>query len=150
MSTPPRWDMNNIYPSLESKEFEAAVKDYKRQAASFKNFFDKKLSKAGPKTKAKDLAPLVGQAITRLNKIQTLSDTIGPFIYAYVTTDSRNQAAMKALSEFEQAGLPMDKAFTRFRMPCDRERMGALSRSPKWTSVSIAWAERVASCWVNP
>ena len=115
MSTPPRWDMSNIYPSLESKEFAAAVKDYKRQAASFKNFFDKKLSKAGPKTKAKELAPLMGQAITRLNKIQTLSDTLGPFIYAYVTTDSRNQAAMKALSEFEQAGLPMDKAFTRFR-----------------------------------
>lgn len=115
MSTPPRWDMSNVYPSLESKEFEAAVKDYKKQAASFKTFFDKNLSKAGPKTKAKELAPLVGQAISRLNKIQTLSETIVPFIYSYVSTDSRNQAAMKALSEFEQASLPMDKAFTRFR-----------------------------------
>jgi len=115
MSTPPRWDMSNIYPSLESKEFNAAVKDYKRQAASFKTFFDTKLSKTGPKTKARELAPLVGQAITRLNKIQALSGTIGPFIFSYVTTDSRNQAAMKALSEFEQANLPMDKAFTRFR-----------------------------------
>jgi oligoendopeptidase F len=115
MSTPPRWDMSNIYPSLESDEFQAAVKAYKRQAASFKNFFDKKVSKAGGKAKAKELAPLVGEAIRRLNKIQELSGTIGPFIYAYVTTDSRDKAAMKALSEFEQAGLPMDKAFTRFR-----------------------------------
>ena len=103
MSTPPRWDMSNIYPSLDSKEFHAAVKDYKRQAASFKTFFDKKLSKAGAKTKAKALAPLVDQTINRLNKIRTLADTIGPFIYAYVTTDSRNKEAMKALSEFEQA-----------------------------------------------
>src|ERR1700690_848870 len=115
MSTPPRWDMSNIYPSLESKEFNAAVKDYKRQAASFKTFFDTKLSKTGPKTKAKELAPLVGQAITRLKQIQTLWGTIGPFKNSYVTTDLRNQAAMKPLSEFEEANLPMDKAFTRFR-----------------------------------
>ena len=115
MSTPPRWDMSNVYPSLESDEFKAAVKDYKKQAASFTTFFDKNLSKADAKTKAKALAPLVGEAINRLNKIQTLSDTIGSFIYAYVSTDSRDQAAAKARSEFEQASLPMDKAFTRFR-----------------------------------
>ena len=28
MSTPaPRWDLTNVYPSLESKEFKAAVDD---------------------------------------------------------------------------------------------------------------------------
>ena len=48
MSTPPRWDMSNVYPSLESKEFQAAVKDYKAQVASLGRFFDTKLSKAGP------------------------------------------------------------------------------------------------------
>jgi len=115
MSTPPRWDLSNVYPSLESDEFIAAVKNYKKQAAGFKNFFDKKLSQTGPKTKTKELALLVGEAVNRLNKIQELSGTIGPFIYAYVTTDSHNQAAARALSEFEQANLPMDKAFTRFR-----------------------------------
>ena len=115
MSTAPRWDLSNVYPSLESKEFESAVKDYKRQAASFKNFFDKKIGKAGAKLRARELAPLIGEAVNRLNKIQTLSNTIVPFIYAYVTTDSRDRTAMKALSEFEQASLPMDKLAVRFR-----------------------------------
>ena len=95
MSTPPRWDMSNVYPSLESKEFEEAVKDYKKQAASLKNFFDKKISTAGAKTPTKELAVLVGEAINRFNKIQTLSNTIGPFIYAYVSTNSRDKAAMR-------------------------------------------------------
>jgi oligoendopeptidase F len=115
MSTPPRWDLSNVYPSLESKEFKAAVKDYKDQVASLEKFFDKKLRKAGPKTPAKKLAPLAGEALDRINRIQTLSGTIVPFIYAYVSTDSRDQAAMRAMSEFEQASLPMDKNFVRFR-----------------------------------
>ena len=30
----PRWDLSNVYPSLESKEFKAAVDDYKKQVAA--------------------------------------------------------------------------------------------------------------------
>src|SRR5829696_3212945 len=110
----PRWDLSNVYPSLESKQFKAAVDDYKKQVAALEKFFSNKLSKANAKTKAKDLAPLVGKAIDQINKIQTLSATIVPFIYSYVTTDSRNKLAMKTLSEFEQASLPMNQLMTQF------------------------------------
>src|SRR5512146_3020250 len=82
----PRWDLSNVYPSLESKEFKAAVEDYKKQVAALERFFKNKLSKADAKTKARDLAPLVGKAIDQINKIQTLSATIVPFIYSYVST----------------------------------------------------------------
>src|SRR5512133_1973944 len=75
MSTPPRWDMSNVYPSLESKEFNAAVADYKRQVAGLERFFDKQLAPLGTKTSAKQLAPLVGEAIKRINRILTLSGT---------------------------------------------------------------------------
>lgn len=110
----PRWDLSNVYPSLESKEFKAAVDDYKKQVATLEKFFKNKLSQANTKTKAKDLAPLVGKAIDQINRIQTLSGTIVPFIYSYVTTDSRNKLAMKTLSEFEQASLPMNQLMTQF------------------------------------
>jgi len=110
----PRWDLSNVYPSLESKEFNAAVDDYKKQVAALEKFFKNKLGKANAKTKARDLAPLVGKAIDQINKIQTLSATIAPFIHSYVTTDSRNKEAMKALSEFEQTSLPMNQLLTRF------------------------------------
>jgi pepF/M3 family oligoendopeptidase len=108
----PRWDLSNVYPSLEAKEFQAAVEDYKKQVAALEKFFKNKLNKTNAKTKAKDLAPLVGKAIDQINKIQTLSDTIAPFIYSYVTTDSRDKLAMKTLSEFEQASLPMNQLLT--------------------------------------
>ena len=111
----PHWDLSNVYPSLSSKEFKAALADYKRQVAGLEKLFDKKLSTAGPRTPVRELAPLVGDAINRINRILVLSGTIAPFIYSYVTTDSRQQSAMRALSEFEQASLPMDKLITRFR-----------------------------------
>ena len=110
----PRWDLSNVYPSLNSKEFKAAVEDYKKQVAALEKFFKNKLSKANAKTKASELAPLVGKAIDQINRIQSLSATIVPFIYSYVTTNSRNKLAMKTLSEFEQASLPMNQLMTQF------------------------------------
>jgi pepF/M3 family oligoendopeptidase len=110
----PRWDLSNVYPSLESREFKAAVEDYKKQVAALEKFFKNKLSKATAKTSAKELAPLVGKAIDQINKIQTLSATIVPFISAYVRTNSRDKVAMKTLSEFEQASLPMNQLMTQF------------------------------------
>ncbi len=115
MSTPPRWDMTSVYPSLTSDEFKAAVASYKKQLTSLEKFFDKQVSVLGPKASARALAPLVADAINRINRILTLAGTIGPYIQAYVTTDSRDQAAMRALSEFEQASLPLDKVIIRFR-----------------------------------
>jgi len=115
MSTPPRWDMSNVYPSLASKEYEAAVSSYKKQVASLEKFFERNLSPLGARTPVRDMAPLVGDALGRINRILTLSGTIVPFIHAYVSTDSRDQAAMRALSELEQASLPMDKLMVRFR-----------------------------------
>ncbi len=115
MSTLPRWDMTTVYPSLSSKEFKAAFADYKKQVASLERFFQKELDAAGPKTPVKDLARLVGEAIKRINRILTLSATIRPYVYSFVSTNSRDQEAMRALSELEQAGLPMDKLMTRFR-----------------------------------
>ncbi len=111
----PRWDLTNVYPSLESEKFKAAVTDYKKQVASLEKFFKNKLNKTGTKTPLKELASLVGQAIDRINKIETLSATIAPFIYSYFTTDSRNKLAAKSLSEFEQASLPMNKLMTEFK-----------------------------------
>ena len=54
MSTPPRWDLTNVYPSLKSKEFVAAVKQYKSQVAALNKFFDRKLSTAGPSHPGQD------------------------------------------------------------------------------------------------
>ena len=97
----PHWDLTNVYPSLESKEFKSAIKKYKSMLDEMENFF-KKASKADSKTDPKKLGKLLGESVDRFNSLFELSSTLGSFIYSYVTTDSRNKDAMRALSEFEQ------------------------------------------------
>jgi pepF/M3 family oligoendopeptidase len=85
------------------------VDDYKKQVAELQDYFDEVVGKATAETPPQELGAIVGDVVDRINSVQALSATIGPFIDSYVTTDSRDKLAMKTLSEFEQASLPMDK-----------------------------------------
>ncbi len=108
-----RWDMTNIYPALDSKQFKNAVKTYKSSLDEMEVFF-KKASKADSKTDPKKLGKLLGESVDRLNGILELSNTIQPYIYSFVSTDSRNKEAMRALSEFEQLAVKASVIQTRF------------------------------------
>ena len=108
MSTPaPRWDLTNVYPSLESKEFKAAIEGFKTQVTDLEDYFVEVVSKTDENTPAEQLGPIVGEVVDRFNEAYTLSSTIEPFIYSFVSTDSRDKAATRALSEYEQISLPM-------------------------------------------
>ncbi|MBE3087956.1 MAG: hypothetical protein IMZ71_02410, partial [Chloroflexi bacterium] len=60
MSTPPRWDLSNVYPSLESKEFEAAVATVKGQIDWLEKLFAEKVARMDAKTPVKELSGVVG------------------------------------------------------------------------------------------
>ncbi|MCI0551648.1 MAG: hypothetical protein L0287_11890, partial [Anaerolineae bacterium] len=110
----PRWDMTNVYPSLESKEFKNAMKAYKNLLGKFEKFYKSKLSKASAKTKSKQLGALLGKAVDQFNAIYELSGTINAFIYSFVTTDSRDKTANRLLSEFEQVQVRQSNLSTQF------------------------------------
>ena len=109
----PRWDMTNVYPALDSKQFKSAVKSFKQQLDDLEAFL-KKAAKADSKTETKKLGKVLGEAAERFNTLFELSGTIGPFIYSYITTDSRNKEAMRILSEFEQVNVKTSILQTRF------------------------------------
>ena len=94
MSNPiPRWDLSNVYPSLESPEFEAAIQQALAQIDEMEKFFAEKIGKTDlphPET-----AALMGECVERSNRISDLVGTIMPYIQSFVTTDSRNMLAMK-------------------------------------------------------
>ena len=98
----PRWDLTNVYPSLESKEFQKAVKEYKSLLDKLEKFYKSKISKASAKTPSKELGALLGKAVDQFNTIAELSGTLGSYIYSFISTDSRDKTAMRNLSEFEQ------------------------------------------------
>ena len=109
----PRWDLTNVYPSLDSKQFKSAVKKYKSLLDEMEAFF-KKASKADSKTDPKKLGKLLGESVDRFNEIYDLSGTMASYLYSFITTDSRNKEAMRIFSEFQQMSVQASVLNTRF------------------------------------
>jgi oligoendopeptidase F len=128
--TAPRWDLTNIYPSLESKEFKRAIWQYKSMLDEMEVFF-KKASKADSKTEPKKLGKLLGEFVDRFNAILELSSTINPYIQSFVTTDSRDQEAMRALSEFEQISVQANVLTTKFQAWVGKLGKAAVNKAAK-------------------
>ena len=111
----PRWDLTNVYPSLESKEFQNAVKEYKSLLGKLEKFYKNKISKASAKTSVKELGSLLGKSVDQFNAIYELSGTIEAYIYSFITTNSRDKTAMRLYSEFEQVQVRQSNLITQFR-----------------------------------
>ena len=108
MSIPaPRWDLTNVFPSIESTEFQAAFAVFNTSVADLGDYFVEVVSKAGPHTPPDQLGPIVGKVVESFNAIYKLSSTLEPYIYSFVSTDSHNKTATQTLSKYEQARLPL-------------------------------------------
>ncbi len=126
----PRWDLTNVYPSLDSKQYKNAVKKYQTSLDELEAFL-KKAGKATSQTEPKKLGKLLGEAVDRFNALLELSGTISPYIYSFVSTDSRNKEAMRALSEFEQMSVKRDILNTKFQAWVGKLGKAAVKKAAK-------------------
>ncbi len=105
----PRWDLSNVYPGLESPEFEAGFNKIMQQLDDIDAFLTSKLPPASPQADAHILANVAGELIERFNETSRLARTLRAYITSFVSTDSFNKVAMRKLSEFEQVGVRLHK-----------------------------------------
>jgi len=116
MSTPaPRWDLTNVYPSLESDEFKAAVDDFKTQVSDLGDYFVEVVNKTDVNSPPDQLGPIVEEVVVRFNAAYELVGTIEPYIYSFTSTNSRDKLAARKLSEFEQTSLPLKNLNVQFK-----------------------------------
>ncbi len=113
--TPLRWDLSNVFPSLESPDFVAAVARQVSQIEALEKIFSEQVVSASASTPLADLSNLVGDLIDRFNQAFVLTSTIRPFIHSFVATDSRNLLARKKLSEYDQVSVRLHKLTTQFQ-----------------------------------
>ena len=112
---PPRWDLTNVYPSLDSKEFEDAMQSFTGQITSLEQVFANRVVSAGPASSMQDTANLVGEVIDSLNSVYTLAGTLNPYISSFITTNSRDNLARKKMSEYEQVSVRLRKLTVQFQ-----------------------------------
>jgi pepF/M3 family oligoendopeptidase len=111
----PHWDLSNIYPGLESKEFAADIDALKKATAKLNDYYEQKLAKAGTKTKPAELAKLLDDCVDQINQALLLSNTLYVFITSYVSTDSYNTQAAKKLSEYEQIRVGLQQTMVKIQ-----------------------------------
>ncbi len=83
----PHWELSNIYPSLESSEFEDAVKDLSTRIKKLDQFLDKEqISREGEiPSSIEGIAVIVSEYLQMTNDILALAGTIGAFLYGYIS-----------------------------------------------------------------
>ncbi len=114
-STPPHWDLSNIYPSLDSDQFKADSLALTRQIEALEIYLTTKMPLAGPGSEPTVLNALLGGAVDRLNAIFSLSGRLYAYIDLTIATDSFNNEAQRALSIFEQERVRLDKILVFFQ-----------------------------------
>ncbi len=117
--TLPRWDLSNVYPSLDSDKFRKAMSDLSRQVDELDAYEDEHhVSRGAPdrsRTTDKPAKPVIDGFIDRANSTVRLYSTLNAFVASYVTTDSFNTTAKRLESELEMVGVRLRKQEVRFR-----------------------------------
>lgn len=97
----PRWDMTNIFPSIESSEFEQAKKDLVVMADDLDNYVKENGIDPNAQEIKEDnarLAEIITGFIEKANAISISAGTIGAYIASFISTDSFNDVAKKEMS----------------------------------------------------
>jgi oligoendopeptidase F len=110
--TPPRWDLSNIYPGLDTPEFENALQQFDQQVTEMEDLFATRISQAGSEAEVPVLAGLVVDVIKAFNSAYELGHTLDSYIYCILNTDSRDDLAKRRWSEFEQVWVRLEKLNT--------------------------------------
>ena len=96
-----RWDLSPIYPSVDSKEFNADLEKLKGLLAAFK-------------AELESAKPSLSKLVEMENEIEDISETLGSFAYCNVSVNTTDKAAVNALNKVEELSMDMAVCDTMF------------------------------------
>lgn len=110
----PRWDLSEIYPALDSPEFEEGFDHLTAQIHALAELFDKhKIARRKVVTNARTVKTF-DTVMTLYNATLEEEITLFSFIMSFVTTNSFNALAQAKLSALQQHNVTLAKLGTRF------------------------------------
>ncbi len=106
MTALPHWDLSDLYPSLDSREYAAAREAYGAGVARLEALYDEHNVRGGDALDVNDTTVTAfEEALTNTNDILNELRRVNAYISSFVTTDARDDAA-----QAEQSGLEKDTA----------------------------------------
>lgn len=113
-STLPRWNFDDLYPSLDSPVFTEYFEDVIRQVDGVAALFDRYRIGADAEIPAGELPGVFTEVVTAYNSALDDLETLIGSLYATVSVDTNDTTAMARLSELQVRSLPLGKLSPRF------------------------------------
>jgi pepF/M3 family oligoendopeptidase len=111
----PRWNLSNIFSSLGSPEFQAAVDAVTAKLDAIDHFLEAhQISPGVAESPNADLAAVVAGYLDHTNQVLAGLVTVRSYVHGLFTTDSFDTAARRWLSLLEQQSVRLSKQSTRF------------------------------------
>ncbi len=107
----PHWDLSNVYPGLESREFSDAVAEVKVKLDDLDIYIEEhQIGRGGARPKdSGQLAETIGGYVDRMNDLIRLFGTLESYVHSFVSTDSYNTKAKRLESELEMLGVRLER-----------------------------------------
>ena len=112
---PTRWDLTNIFPSLESEEFKDAFSNTSLLIDDLMECFQTKLAPLAVDEDKTVLNKALSEYVDQLNETITHVGKVENYIYSFISTDSYNKLATRLLSEFEQITVRLENQDVTFK-----------------------------------
>ncbi|HUM72237.1 MAG TPA: oligoendopeptidase F, partial [Chloroflexota bacterium] len=111
----PHWDMQTVFPGLESDEFDAAFQSLMQEIADLVTLFDTHgINRVEAAILDATMLATFDAIINRMNEILEKVNTIRSYLFGFLTTDSRNEIAQARFSELQPYFSKLDLLGTRF------------------------------------
>src|SRR4051812_33899543 len=109
----PRWDLQNVYPGVDSPELEQALAAVVDELDALGRLFDEHGVGGGEAPEPAAAATLFDELADALNGVVDRFSTIAAYVTCLVQADSRDAAAQARQSELRQHGVTLEKLSTR-------------------------------------
>ncbi|WP_424951445.1 M3 family oligoendopeptidase [Deinococcus sp.] len=150
-SQEPHWRTDDLYPGIDSSEYLAAIAGIADQVGALGGIFDRlEIRKDGQR---EEVAAAYDEATTALNALLADLAPVRAYANAFVTTDSRNDAAQARASELSTLTQPLGDLMTRYSAwlgGLDLVELKANSGMARAHSYSLERAQHAARHQMSP
>ncbi|HBG60110.1 MAG TPA: hypothetical protein DDW97_04955 [Anaerolineaceae bacterium] len=115
--TPPRWDLSNIYASLDDPKLQADMQAVIDQTQQLAEFYQQELAPLAVKEllSSEVLAQRLNKLVDELNTLLEKAYTIGAYLYLNISTNSFDKQAEQMLSRFQIDMVPLENLLVQLR-----------------------------------
>lgn len=139
----PRWDMSVVYSGLDSPEFERDLRSFVRALDELEGLFDEAQIDRTQSPLNPDLAAgILERILPPYNALNDHAWTLGAYVYAFVSVDSRDEYAQARLSELERHTVRLSKLHTRLTAWAGSQEVDALLERSEQARQHAYWLQR--------